>query len=216
MAIGSVTNNEIKKPKQENQANPANPAAPAVPEGDHTKKDKAQNTDVFYNHLDTQQQEAMKKAIGNNKWASPDKVAQSLKDAGYEATVGKEGKTTYLEVTGKDGQKYKIWDVGGDNGIGTQDIAFNGQLDNFKNDVKGLNNNKDAAKVQNNDPFAPKAQAADPFNGQNAYKNYLEYLIGNLKNNLAGIDKNDDNQKVEQQSIEDELQVLLNQYYALN
>lgn len=196
MAISSVSNQEVTKPlkKQEEET-----TAVAVPEGDHAKKDKTQNTDVFYNHLDNTQQQIIKEAIGGkdgaiNKWASPDKIAKSLKEAGYDAKVGKEGNTTYLEVTGKDGQKYKIWDVGGDSGIGSQDIQFNGQLDNFKNDVAALKNKDNADKVGKNNQI-------DPFNF-NAYKNYLDYLIRNLKDNAAALDIKDENQKAQREYIE--------------
>ncbi|HBH18129.1 MAG TPA: hypothetical protein DDX14_04185, partial [Cyanobacteria bacterium UBA9579] len=97
-----------------------------------------QNTQVF-NSLDPQAQEIVKNVIGDKAGASPDKIAAALKAGGYEANVGGakgSGTEKYLEITGKDGNKYRIWDIGGDNAIGTQDIKFNGALGDFKNELK--------------------------------------------------------------------------------
>ena len=118
-------------------------------------KGKAQNTAVFKS-MDAGAQEAIKGAIGDKNWADPKKVAAALTQAGYQATTGKEGDKTFLEVTGKDGTKQKIWDIGGDNGIGTQDIDFNGKLGDFKKEI-ATDAKAPAAEAQ-----APVANALNP------------------------------------------------------
>ncbi|OGI04954.1 MAG: hypothetical protein A2104_00035 [Candidatus Melainabacteria bacterium GWF2_32_7] len=146
-----------------NQNNPANAAAAPKGGGEQgltfkTKDDGGveQNTAVF-NSLDPGAQQIIKETIGDKAWLQPEKIAEALKAAGYETEIGGSkgsGTEKYLEVTGKDGQKYRIWDIGGDNGIGTQDIQFNGALKDFKDDTKNVATENKAAA-----PAAPAATA---------------------------------------------------------
>ncbi|OGI22576.1 MAG: hypothetical protein A2287_10090 [Candidatus Melainabacteria bacterium RIFOXYA12_FULL_32_12] len=128
-----------------------------------------QNTAVF-NSLDSEAQQIIKSAIGDEAWVRPEKIAEELKKAGYQVEVGgHEGSGTekYMEVTGKDGEKYRIWDIGGDNGIGTQDINFNGALAGFKEDIGSvktentLNNDNKITSVYTTNEAKPEEKKAD-------------------------------------------------------
>ncbi|OGI01612.1 MAG: hypothetical protein A2Y25_05580 [Candidatus Melainabacteria bacterium GWF2_37_15] len=117
---------------------------------------KAQNTEVF-NNLDPEAQKIIQETIGNEEFLDPKKIAEALKAGGYNASTGKDGET-FLEIKGKDGKTFRIWDIGSDGGIGTQDISFNGALEGVKNDIK--------TKAAGND----KTAAAAPTTGNNGIK----------------------------------------------
>lgn len=98
-------------------------------------KGKAQNDQVF-NSLDSKAKQSIQEAIGNHAYYSIDKIVANLKADGVTAVKGKGSNgEAYLEITNPDGSKSRIWDIGGDGGIGTQDLSFSNAISNVANDV---------------------------------------------------------------------------------
>ncbi|OGH96833.1 MAG: hypothetical protein A2104_07520 [Candidatus Melainabacteria bacterium GWF2_32_7] len=131
-----------------------------------------QNTAVF-NSLDPEAQQIIKDTVGDKDVVRPEKIAEELKKAGYQVETGKQSNVgenesgVYMEITGKDGQKYRIWDIGGDNLIGHQDINFNGALSGLKEDINSvktgntLNNDNKITSVYTTNEAKPEEQKAD-------------------------------------------------------
>jgi hypothetical protein len=97
---------------------------------------KLQNDSVF-STLSQEAKDSIKQTINGQLWCNIDLIAQNLNNSGISAVSGKTDDASYLEITNSDGSKSRIWDIGGDSGIGTQDIDFNNALSSFKNEVSG-------------------------------------------------------------------------------
>lgn len=99
---------------------------------------KAQNNQVF-NSLSEEIRNSIQRTIekqADANWCAPSEIVKGLKSIGVEAVAGKTGEAAYVEITNADGSKSRIWDIGSDGGIGTQDIDFNSKLANAINDIK--------------------------------------------------------------------------------
>lgn len=99
------------------------------------QKGKSAN-DAAFQQLDSAAQASIEEAVNGKAYMSMKKILANLQADGVSAVkgTGSNGEA-YLEVTNKDGSKVRIWDVGGDGGIGTQDLSFSNAVNNVANDV---------------------------------------------------------------------------------
>jgi|GEM_PF-7047744 len=158
MSISSVSSKKITTTSSTNSKNSANSSSDThgLLFAGRNDAGKAQN-DVVYANLDSKAKEVIASTIGKEAYVNPLKIAKALKAAGITATVGSSkvdpkdnDPTTYLEITNSDGSKSRIWDVGSDGGIGTQDIDLNSQLSSLKADIKAAASNSTSAATASN------------------------------------------------------------------
>jgi hypothetical protein len=92
--------------------------------------------DTAFKTLDADAQAALKEAVGGRAYNSAKKISASLNADGVKTTVGKGSNgETFIDITNKNGSKTRIWDVGGDSGIGTQDLSFTDAVNSVGNDL---------------------------------------------------------------------------------
>lgn len=105
--------------------------------------------DTAFKTLDADAQAALKEAVGGRAYNSAKKISASLNADGVKTVVGESHGETYIDITNKNGSKTRIWDVGGDSGIGTQDLSFTDAVNSVGNDLaKSVNQtNTDATLV---------------------------------------------------------------------